>query len=228
VATDVVKLQGALGPHRVEQSCAKPHQLAFDRTGRFLAVPDKGLDRVFGFELDTGTGRLTARFSVPAREASGPRHIAFHPCLPFAFVINELDSTITSYRSDTETGALEPRQIVSSLPDSFVGNSRAAEIAVSDDGRFVYCSNRGFDSVGVFAVDPATGRLAPVSWTPSQGRTPRFFAADPSGRFLYVANEDSDSIVKFDVDAQSGGLQPTSDVVGTGSPDCIIFSPILR
>ncbi|MFB3813834.1 MAG: lactonase family protein [Terriglobales bacterium] len=220
---DLVTLQGKIGPHRVEQPFPKPHQVEFDPAGKFIAVPDKGLDCVFSFRLDT-TGKLIAADppSVEARETSGPRHIAFHPRLPYTYVINELDSTVTSYRYNA-MGQLSPFQVISCLPDTFTGNSRASEIAVSHDGRFVYGSNRGHDSLVVFAVDETTGRLTSVDWTSSRGRTPRFFTLDPTGRFLFCANEDSDTIVKFDVDARTGRLSPTDDIVKTGSPVCILF-----
>lgn len=224
---DLVTLEGAVGPHRVEQPFAKPHQAEFDPSGRFVIVPDKGLDRVFSFRFDPA-GRLSpaAPASVIARENAGPRHVAFHPALAFAYVVNELDSSVTAYRFDSSTGALKPIQVVPSLPDTFTGNSRAAEIAVSADGRFVYASNRGHDSIAVFAVDGGSGRLRPTQWVASGGRTPRFFALDPTRRFLFVANEDSDAINRFDIDAGTGALTPSSDIVHVGSPVCILFRPM--
>ena len=149
--------------------------------------------------------------------------MAFHPSAPYAYVVNELDSTVAAYRYDRDRGALEPFQVLPALPDTFVGNSRAAEIAVSADGRCVYVSNRGHDSVAAFAIDAATGRLAPRQWIASGGRTPRFFAPDPTGRFLYVANEDSDTILRFEVAAETGELAPAGEAAKTGSPVCIVF-----
>lgn len=225
---DLVQLTGEIGPHRVEQPFAKPHQVEFDPAGRFILVPDKGLDRVFAFRLDPASGKLapTEQGSVAAREGSGPRHVALHPSAPCAYVLNELDSTVTACRYDRERGALEPFQVLPALPDSFVGNSRAAEIAISADGHFVHASNRGHDSIAVFAVDAGTGRLAPRQWVPSGGRTPRFFAPDPSGRFLYVANEDSDTVVRFDIAGETGELTLAGEVARTGSPVCIVFREI--
>ncbi len=224
-ATQLVTLEGRLGPHRVEQPFAKPHQAEFDPAGRFIVVPDKGLDRVFTFRLDSG--RLVAADppSVPARESSGPRHVAFHPAGRRAYVVNELDSTLTGYEYDGATGAMSPFQVIPTLPGRFTGDSRASEIAVSADGRFVYASNRGFDSIAVFAAAPDTGWLTQVEHAPSEGRTPRFFTLDPTGRFMFVANEDSDVIVSFSVDRLTGRLTPTGDVVRTGSPVCILFRP---
>jgi 6-phosphogluconolactonase len=217
-------LTGKIGPHRVEQPFPKPHQIVFDPAGRFIAVPDKGLDLVWTFRLDEA-GQLQAAQPpfVSAREASGPRHIAFHGQQPLAYVINELDSTVTSYKYKPADGSLKPFQIISSLPENFTGNSRASEIAISSDGRFVYASNRGFDSVAIFAVDPATGWLRPVDYQRTIGKTPRFFALSPDDRFMFVANEESDTIVTYAVDPQTGKLVATGDSVTTGSPVCIVF-----
>ena len=221
---DLVPISGKIGPHRVEQPFAKPHQNVFAPDGRFVLVPDKGLDCVFGFYLsDSGQLVPTDPPSVSAREGSGPRHIAFHPHRPFAYVVNELDSTVTAYRYTAETGTLTPLQILPNLPDDFTGNSRAAEIEVSGDGRFVYASNRGCDSIAVFAIDSQSGRLALIEVVASGGRTPRFFSLAPDGRHLYVANEESDEITVFAVDPTSGRLTATGQSIATGSPVCILF-----
>ena len=160
---------------------------------------------------------------MQAREGSGPRHIAFHRQKPLAYILNELDLTVTSYRYDPAIGKLDPFQIIPSLPESFIGNSRASEIAVSPGGRFVYASNRGFHSVAVFEVDPASGWLRAVDYQKSEGKTPRFFAIDPTGRLMFVANEESDTIVTYAIDSQTGKLAATSDVIKTGSPVCVVF-----
>ncbi len=143
--TDLVPLKGAVGPHRVEQPFAKPHQICFDPAGGLIAVPDKGLDRVHSFRLDTSGKLSQAAPPLVAREGAGPRHIVFHPRLPFAYVIDELDSTVIAARVDAAAGSLVPFQILSALPDTFVGNSRGSEIAISPDGAHVFASNRGSD-----------------------------------------------------------------------------------
>jgi 6-phosphogluconolactonase (cycloisomerase 2 family) len=224
---DEAKLTGKIGPHRIEQPFSKPHQVVYDRAERFLIVPDKGVDQVFTFTLDAANGKLTqVDAGTPrARDGSGPRHVAFHPMNAFAYVINELDSTVTAHRFDQMTGKLTPFQLVTTLPDTFVGDSRASEIALSNDGSLLYASNRGHDSVATFAVDRATGRLVSRGWTDSQGKTPRFFALDPAGRFLFVADEDSDRIVPFRADSADARLLPAGDPVNTGSPVCIVFAP---
>ena len=222
--TQLVKLDGPIGPHRVEQKQAKPHFNPFDPTGRFVIVPDKGLDRTFAFRFADGRLTPAAPSFVEAREGAGPRHVAFHPNGHFAYVVNELDSTVTTYGYDAATATLTPRQVLSSLPDTFTGNSRASEIEVDAAGRFVYASNRGDDSIAVFRIDAATGLLHFVGADKTSGRTPRFFTIAPGGRFLYALNEDSDTIVAFGIDPHSGRLRPTGHSVQSGSPVCMVFS----
>ena len=219
-------LEGPIGPHRIEQNAAKPHFNPFDPSGRFFIVPDKGLDRIFSFELDAqdGTFAPTQAPHVVTREGAGPRHVAFHPTLPRAYAINELDSTAVTYAFDPATGGLEPLQVLSALPESFAGNSRASEIEVDSTGRFLYASNRGHDSIALFSIDQRSGLLQFIEAVPSGGKTPRFFALSPSGHFLYAANEDSDTLVTFAVDANTGRLTSTGQIVETGSPVCIVFA----
>jgi 6-phosphogluconolactonase (cycloisomerase 2 family) len=222
--TQLVALEGPIGPHRIEQKQAKPHFNPFDPTGQFVVVPDKGLDRIFTFRFRDGQLSPADPAFVVSRETSGPRHLAFHPGGEYAYCVNELDSTVTTYRYTPGTGALTPLQIVSVLPDTFTGNSRASEIELDRHGRFVYASNRGCDSIAVLAIDPKTGHLSFIDAHPTLGKTPRFIAGSPDGRFMYALNEDSDSIVAFSVDAASGRLAPTGFSVQSGSPVCMVFS----
>jgi len=222
---DLATLNGKPGPQRTEQASSHPHDAAFDPRGRFVLVPDKGLDTVFVFTVDVTAGKLApaSPTSVTTRPGAGPRHAGFHPTKPYAYVINELDSTITTYRFDPDRGALSPLQVITTLPPSFTGNNTTAEIAVAPSGRFVYGTNRGHDSVAIFSVDETTGALAPVGWEPTQGKTPRFMGLDPSGTFLYAANQDSDTIVVFRVDGATGRLKATGRVVTVGSPSTMVF-----
>lgn len=222
--SQLVALEGQPGPHRVEQKQAKPHFNPFDPSGRFVVVPDKGLDRVFSFAFRDGRLAPAAMPSVAAREGAGPRHLAFHPHLPLAYVVNELDSSVTACGFDASSGALEPFQLLPTLPESFVGNSRAAGIAIDARGRFLYASNRGCDSVAMFAIDGASGRLRFLGAKPTRGRTPRCFALSPDGRFLFALNEDSDSIVRFAIDPDTGRLATSGSQVPCGSPVCMVFS----
>jgi 6-phosphogluconolactonase (cycloisomerase 2 family) len=222
----LVPLPGEPGPHKTQQPSSEPHDIVFDPSGRFVLVPDKGLDRVFVFRFDASKGQLTPTEagSVKTRPGAGPRHLAFHPKLPIVWVLNELDSTTTTYRWDGERGALTPTQVITTLPTDFTGYSTTSEIAVSPDGRFVYCSNRGHDSVVIYRSDAASGLLAYVGWQPSQGPSPRFIGLDPAGRFLYAANENGDTVVTFKVDTSSGKLTPTGQVIKNGSPVTIVFT----
>jgi 6-phosphogluconolactonase (cycloisomerase 2 family) len=225
VFCDQVSLPGTPGPHKTEQTASHPHDIPFDPAGRFVVVPDKGLDKVFVFRFDASTGKLIPATppSVATRSGAGPRHVGFHPTKPVAYVINELDSSVTTYRYDSERGTLQPVQIVPALPTTFTGDSVCAEIVVSPSGKFVYGSNRGHDSITIFGVDDVAGTLTPIGWEPTQGKTPRFITIDPTGDYLYAANQDSDIIVTFRVNHQTGKLIPTGQVIRTGSPCCILF-----
>jgi 6-phosphogluconolactonase (cycloisomerase 2 family) len=221
----LLEMPGQPGPHRLQQPFAKPHQVEPDLAGRFILVPDKGVDRTFTLQVDAEAARLELIHALAHREGAGPRHIAFTPDARFAYVLNELAASLLACRYDAATGALAPFQLLPSVPDAFTGHTDAAEVVVSGDGRFLYASNRGHDSIGVFAIDGETGRLSPVQWVPSGGRTPRFFALDPTSRFLFAANEDSDTIVTFEVEGGTGRLAPTGQEIRTGSPVCIVFRP---
>jgi 6-phosphogluconolactonase len=222
---DVLAFEGAVGPHRVEQPFPKPHQVQFDRSGRFIVVPDKGCDKVRVFTLDDN-GKLheVVAAEAPARETSGPRHVCFHPSNRHAYVVNELDSTVVSYSFDPATGALKPLQNVLAIPESFTGNSRASEITISADGRYVYASSRGSDDVGIFSVDGPTGHLKPIGWADGLGKTPRFIGLSSTGTDMFIANEESHTIVGYRVDRERGLLTDPLVVAETGSPTCILLA----
>jgi 6-phosphogluconolactonase (cycloisomerase 2 family) len=188
-------------------------------------VPDKGLDRVFVFRFDGDAGRFKPASPpfVTAAPGAGPRHIAFHPKQRRAYVVNELHSTITVCGFEQGGNGMAPLQTISSVPEDVGGHNTGSEILVHPSGRFVYVSNRGHDSVGVFEIDAADGRLRPVAWCPTGGKTPRAMALDPTGRFLYAANQGSDTVVTFRVNKASGQLTPTGQAVETGSPSSLAF-----
>ena len=214
---------GTLGPHRFQQRNMAPHHIPLDRLGRFFYVPCKGSDCVVAYRLDAKRGVLVEAARVTARPSAAPRHIDFHPTKALAYVLNELDSTITTYRQDRRSGKLTPLQTVPSTPSDFTGYSTGAEIWLDRAGRHVYVSNRGHDSIGVFAIDSAGGTLSPKQWVPTRGGTPRFFAFDPPQKHLYVANQDGHSIVTYKV-GRNGRLAPSPVRVKVGSPACIVFS----
>jgi 6-phosphogluconolactonase (cycloisomerase 2 family) len=231
--SDLATLPGEPGPDRKQQASSHPHDVVFDPSGRFIAVPDKGLDRVFVFRLDAASGKLTPNDppSVATRAGDGPRHIAFHPQMPLAYVINELSSSVTTYRFDPQRGSLQAIQVLPSTPADYTGNNTGAEIVVAPSGRVVYASNRGHDSVATFAVDPRAGTLTPVAWVPTHAKSPRFFGLDPSAKVLYAANADegfstqqnTDTIVPFSVQ-ENGTLTPAGQVIKTNSPCTIVFA----
>jgi 6-phosphogluconolactonase len=234
IAGDIT-LPGTPGPHKIEQLGCQPHQARFDPTGRWLAVPDRGLDRIFVLRLDTANGALSLNDPgwVSTRELAGPRHIAFNPTAPFAYAIDELRSTVTTYRWDNKRGTLEALQVLPSTPPDMTGDCRAAEIVVAPSGRHLYASNRSGagvidpqrpkDTIGVWTVDPDTGLLEPLTWTSTDGYVPRFFTVDAAGTRLYAANQVTDSIVTFAIDARTGRLRPTGTPVDVRSPACIIL-----
>lgn len=220
-----IAMPGEPGPHRKEQPHAKPHFNLVDPSGRYVAVPDKGLDRVFVFALNDLGAEDAPHCVASAREGSGPRHAAFDPEGRWLYVVNELDNTVAAYR--VTAGALHPFQVLPTLPDTYTGNSRAAGIAMDRRGRHLYVSNRGDDSIAVFRVDPDNGRLALVQHVPSGGRTPRFFTLSPDDRFLYALNEDSDTLVRMRVHPEDGTLAHDGYEVRVGSPVCMVFAPAL-
>ena len=223
--SDLAKTTGDPGPHRTQQERSHPHHCPFDRTGRYIVVPDKGLDRVFVYRLDTARGKLVVGDppSVKSRAGAAPRHVDFHPTRPLAYVINELDSTITTYQFDPERGLLKALQIAPTLPSTYTGDNTAAEIVVAASGRFVYGSNRGHNSIAIFAVDHQTGMLNSVGWASTQGETPRFFTLDPSETHLYAANQTSDTIVIFNVNHTTGALTPAGETIQVKTPTTIVF-----
>jgi 6-phosphogluconolactonase len=219
----LLDLPGALGPHRTEQTVAHPHHVVFSPGGRFIIIPDKGIDRVFVLRLDATAGTLSVASEVQMRPGAGPRHMVFHPTLPFAFVVNELDSTVATCRWHEETGVLEPLHLVSALPPDFFGASTTAAIVITPDGRHVYVSNRGQDGVTRLAFDAATSSLSVLGWTPANGRDPRFMRLSPDGKSLMVAAEQGDQISRFVVAENDGDLVLSDDVRPSASPCTIAF-----
>ncbi len=202
-----------------------PHSINLDAANRFAFVADLGADKVMIYRFDPAKGTLTPNDppSVAIEPGSGPRHFAFHPSGNFAYVINELASTITALAYDAARGTLKPIGTVSTLPRDFQGENTTAEVRVHPSGKFVYGSNRGHDSIAMFAVDPATGTLTPMGHQGTGGKTPRNFNIESDGKFLLAANQDSGTINVFRIDAQTGKLEPTSHSVEIPKPVCIRF-----
>lgn len=225
-ASDVVRHQGS-GPGPT-QTGPHAHFVTLDPTGRLVLVVDKGIDRVMIYRLDPVAGRLLPHDPPAAvlHAGAAPRHLAFHPNGRYAYVNGEADMTLTAFAYDAARGAFAAIHSVSTLPEGAAGRRMStAQVLVEPTGRFVYVSNRGHDTIAIFAIDQATGRVTPVGHTPTGGRTPRNFAIDPAGRFLYAANQDSDTIVCFRIDPGSGALTPTGQVTPAGAPVCVLFGP---
>ena len=208
------------GPH--------PHSINLDAAGRFAFVADLGLDKVLMYRFDPVRGALTANEppSVSVAPGSGPRHFAFHPNGKFAYVINEMKSTVTALAYDAATGRLtvltgSSPATVSTLPADFGGQNTAAEVQVCPSGKFLYGSNRGHDSIAIFAIDPAAGSLTPIGHEPSGGRTPRNFGIDPTGKFLLAANQDSGTVTVFRISPETGKLAGTGHSADIPVPVCV-------
>jgi 6-phosphogluconolactonase len=201
------------------------HSINVDSTNRYAVAADLGIDKLLIYKFDPKARTLSAADPafVAAKPGAGPRHFTFHPNGRLAFAINELDSTITAYRWDGAKGTLSEVGSSSTLPAGFAESNSTAEVQVHPSGRFVYGSNRGHDSIAVFALDQATGRLTPVEHEPTQGRTPRNFGIDPTGTFLLAANQRSDSVVVFRIDPATGALTSTGTTVTVGAPVCVKF-----
>jgi len=211
--------------HPSRQEGPHAHGVYIDRASRFALVPDLGLDQVLLYRLDASTAQLTAHepafASLPP--GAGPRHLTFNPAQTHVYVINELDSTVSVMGWHPPVGTLETLQQVTTLPNGFEGNSTTAEIEVHPNGRFLYASNRGHDSIAIFTIDPADGHLSPAGHHSTGGRTPRHFTLDPSGSWLLAANQDSDNIVVLRVDPATGELGDPRPPVATPKPSCILF-----
>lgn len=227
-AGSVIQHRGS-GPNRQRQQGPHAHSINVDPTGRFALAADLGCDKVFVYRLDAAAGRLTSH-DPPAVElapGAGPRHLAFHPNGRFAYVINELDSTVTTLAYDAAAGRLKVVASVSTLPPSFSGTNTTADVHVHPSGKFLYGSNRGHDSIAVFAIAD-DGTLRPLAHESTRGRTPRNFALDPTGQYLLAANQDSDTVVVFRIDTQTGLLTLVGQPVALPRPVCIRFVPSQR
>ena len=210
------------------QSSPHAHAIDLDASGKLAVAADLGLDKLMVYRFDPEKGTLEPNASPYASVAqgAGPRHFAFHPDGRHAYAINEMACTVTTFDFDPSKGTFAERQSLSTrAPGGKPGNS-TAEILVHPSGRFVYGSNRGDDSLAIYAVDPASGRLSPVGHQSTGGRTPRSFGIDPTGRFLIAANQDSGTLVVFQVDNETGKLKQVGEPVAVPTPVCVKFVPV--
>lgn len=228
-ASCVIHHQGS-SVSAARQEMPHPHMVAPTSDGRLVVVSDLGIDQLVLYRLNAESGQLVpnepgAAF-VRANPGAGPRHFAFSPDGRFLYAINELDSTLTVFAYDGEEGELTTLQTVSTLPAGFTGENDCAHVAVSTDGRFVYGSNRGHDSIAIWRVDGESGMVSLVRHEPTGGKTPRNFALAPGGKWLLAANQDTHSIVTFRRDEETGELTASGAAVETPSPVAILFSRV--
>ncbi|WP_225333824.1 lactonase family protein [Halomicrobium urmianum] len=222
--TAVVEHEGE-SVHPERQNGPHPHSIQPGPDNEYAYAPDLGTDRVYVYELDLESGDLVPadQPSVELPDGAGPRHLDFHPNGRHAYLINELDSTITTLDRDPDTGALTVVDAVSTLPADYDGENITADVHVHPSGEFVYGSNRGHDSVAAFAVDEDSGELEPVDRVSTRGEWPRNFAITPDGAHLLAENADTDDVVTFAIDDETGELSATGDVTDLPSPVCLQF-----
>jgi 6-phosphogluconolactonase len=215
----------SVNPQRQKEPHA--HAVSLDSANRFAYVADLGLDKVLVYRFDARNGLLTLNNppSAGVKPGAGPRHFSIHPTGRFAYVINEMNCTITAFNNDSDKGELRESQTISTLPPGQAVQTgfSGAELEVHPSGKFLYASNRGHDTIAVFAIDQTTGRLTYVQNQATQGSTPRGFGIDPDGGYLLAGNQKSDSVVVFRIDPQSGKLTPTGSKIVVGAPVCVKF-----
>jgi len=210
------------GPHA--------HSINLDAANRFAFAADLGLDKILIYRFDPAKGTLAPNDPPHAKMApgAGPRHFAFHPGGRFAYVINEMGSTVTAFAYDAAKGALTEIQTVTTLPEGFKGESWTAEVQVHPSGKFLYGSNRGHNSIAIFAVDPATGKLTPRGHESVRGDWPRNFGIDPTGTWLIAANKKSSNLAVFRIDPSTGALALTGAPIALPAPVCVKMLPKAR
>jgi len=216
-----VNLKRQAGPHA--------HAVVFDPSNHYLLVPDLGLDKIIVYEFNENTGSIALETTkvVHIAAGSGPRYLEYHPSGKFAYLINELSSTINVFAIDCQNCLFQEIQTISTLPENYSGSSTCADLHIHPSGKFLYASNRGHDSLAVFDIDSENGYLSWKGCIPTKGKTPRNFAIDPDGKYLLVANQDTDNIVAFSIDSTNGLLTEIGIEIPVPTPVCIQFAPIV-
>jgi 6-phosphogluconolactonase len=241
VAVFPIREDGSVGPasafvqhsgssvNKERQEGPHAHWISTSLDNHFALAADLGLDKILIYRFNTAKGSLTPNDPPYAKlnPGAGPRHLAFHPNGKFAYVLTEMENSVTSFAYNASKGSLSPLQTLStlsSLRKDYSGPREAAEIAVHPNGKFLYASNRAnIDTISAFGINPAKGTLKLIDEFPTMGKTPRNFAIDPTGKFLLAANQESDNIVTFRIDPATGRLSPTGDIVEAPAPVCITF-----
>lgn len=212
--------------HPQRQTGPHAHMAALSPDNRILLVPDLGLDQVLAYRLDAAKGGLTPSDPpfVKTAAGGGPRHLAFRPDGKFVYVLNEMQSTVTAFSYNASLGEMKELQTLSTLPEGHTARNSTAEIVVHPKAKVVYVSNRGHDSIAIFKIDSKKGTLTAADRVPTQGKTPRNFAIDPSGAYLLAANQETGNVVVFRIDPKTGGLTPTGSVLEIPFPVSLVFA----
>jgi len=221
-ASDFVQYSGS-SVHPQRQTGPHSHAINVSPDNRFVFVADLGLDKIFVYHFDAERGKLTPNDPPFARlqPGAGPRHFVFHPQGQFFYVVNEINSTLTTF--SYAAGSLREVQTVSTVAQDLAGSNTAATLQVHPNGKFLYVSNRGADNIAVYSINPKTGNVTLIEFVPAQGKTPGSFSIDPSGSWLVAANQSSDSLVLFQLDRQTGKLAATGRSFEVGTPSCVRF-----
>jgi 6-phosphogluconolactonase len=210
------------------QASPHAHSIYASPDNRFVVSADLGTDQVYVYRFDASKGTLAPNqppfATVPP--GTGPRHFAFHPSEKFAYVIEEMGSSLTTFSYDATGGVLHPLETISTVPKDYKGYNDCAELMIHPSGKFLYGSNRGHNSITVFSIDPIKGTPTPIEYVSTQGKTPRNFGIDPTGSYLIAANQDSNSLVVFGIDQKSGRLTPTGQKLDVQSPVSVVFEPV--
>lgn len=221
--TQLIKHEGQLGPQADRQEAPHAHSIVPSPDNQFAVSADLGLDRLVVSRIDAESCDLLPHGGAGVKPGAGPRHLVFNADSTYVYAINELDNTVTVLSYEADAGRMAAVQSLSTLPEDFGGVSYCADIHLSEDGRFLYASNRGHDSIAVYGVDRDSGTLSVVGWQSTRGQWPRNFALSPQDEFLLAANQNSNSIVVFRRDAETGMLQETEQTVAVSRPVCVRF-----
>jgi 6-phosphogluconolactonase len=219
-----IRRHSGSGPNSARQATAHTHSFNCTPDGEFALAADLGIDKILIYRIKNGALTSANPAFTSTAPGAGPRHLTFSPDGRFAYVSMELNGTVSAY--SYANGSLTEIQTLPTLPDDFAGGNTVSEVCLTPDGRFLYVGNRGHESLAVFAVDSATGKLTSLSHEPTRGRHPRHFNMDPSGKFMIVANAHTDNVVVFRIDQSNGQLDFTGDEIAVPTATCVQFLKI--
>src|SRR5262245_11806227 len=224
--SDVAILERTTSVDKVTQRSAHAHSVNWDPSQRMALACDKGCDRVYTYRVANGSQKLADGKVLKTEPGIAPRHSSFHPTLPYVYVVNERQSSLSCYRYDAGTADISLVQTIPTIPPDYAMNNSPADVHVHPNGRFVYSSNRGHNSIATFRIDEPSGRMSLVEIVSTQGATPRGFNFEPGGRFLFAGNQGTGNVVTFTVDGESGKLTPAGAKAEVPRPVCIQFASI--